>query len=173
MGADRWSAKAHADSGQRLTQVRAQDQWPYRLPLALRCAEHAAGKNPTPINYDAIPRCTYCVPEVAAVGLTESQARERAGDIVTKTVSLGAIGKATILGETSGFCKIIAAKDGPILGVHFIGPRVTELVAEAMLAVGWEAVPDEVAAMIHPHPTVTEAFGEAALALAGRALHTA
>ena len=136
-------------------------------------AEHAAGKNPTPINYDAIPRCTYCVPEVAAVGLTESQARERDDDIVTKTVSLGAIGKATILGETSGFCKIVAAKDGPILGVHFIGPRVTELVSEAMLAVGWEAVPDEVAAMIHPHPTLTESFGEAALALAGRALHTA
>jgi dihydrolipoamide dehydrogenase len=136
-------------------------------------AEHAAGKNPAPINYDAIPRCTYCVPEVAAVGLTESQARERDHEVVTKTVSLGAIGKATILGETAGFCKIVAAKDGPILGVHFIGPRVTELVAEAMLAVGWEAVPDEVAAMIHPHPTLTESFGEAALALAGRALHTA
>ena len=136
-------------------------------------AEHAAGQDPAPINYDAIPRCTYCVPEVAAVGLTEGQARERGGDIVAKTVSLGAIGKATILGETSGFCKIVGVKDGPILGVHFIGPRVTELVAEAMLAVGWEAVPEEVAAMIHPHPTVTEAFGEAALALAGRALHTA
>ena len=136
-------------------------------------AEHAAGKNPTPINYDAIPRCTYCVPEVAAVGLTEAQARERGHDVVAKSVSLGAIGKSVILGETSGFCKIVAAKDGPILGVHFIGPRVTELVAEAMLAVGWEAVPEEVAALIHPHPTLTESFGEAALALAGRALHTA
>jgi dihydrolipoamide dehydrogenase len=139
----------------------------------MQAAEHAAGQNPAPINYDAIPRCTYCVPEVAAVGLTESQARERDQDVVTKSVSLGAIGKATILGETSGFCKIVAAKDGPILGVHFIGPRVTELVAEAMLSVGWEAVPDEVAAMIHPHPTLTEVFGEANLALAGRALHTA
>jgi dihydrolipoamide dehydrogenase len=136
-------------------------------------AEHAAGKNPTPINYDAIPRCTYCVPEVAAVGLTEAQAREKGHDVVAKSVSLGAIGKSVILGETSGFCKIVAAKDGPILGVHFIGPRVTELVAEAMLAVGWEAVPEEVAALIHPHPTLTESFGEAALALAGRALHTA
>jgi dihydrolipoamide dehydrogenase len=136
-------------------------------------AEHAAGKNPTPINYDAIPRCTYCVPEVAAVGLTEAQARERGRDVVTKTVSLGAIGKAVILGETSGFCKIVAEKDGAILGVHFVGPRVTELVAEGMLAVGWEAMPEEVAALIHPHPTLTESFGEAALALAGRALHTA
>jgi len=136
-------------------------------------AEHAAGKNPAAINYDAIPRCTYCVPEVAAVGLTEAQAKERGHDVVSKTVSLGAIGKAVILGETSGFCKIVAAEEGPILGVHFIGPRVTELVAEAMLAVGWEAMPEEVAALIHPHPTLTESFGEAALALAGRALHTA
>jgi dihydrolipoamide dehydrogenase len=136
-------------------------------------AEHAAGRSPATINYDAIPRCTYCVPEVAAVGLTEAQAKERGHDVVSKTVSLGAIGKAVILGETSGFCKIVAAKDGPILGVHFIGPRVTELVAEGMLAVGWEAMPEEVAALIHPHPTLTESFGEAALALAGRALHTA
>jgi len=136
-------------------------------------AEHAAGQTPAAINYDAIPRCTYCVPEVAAVGLTEAQAKERGHDVVAKTVSLGAIGKAVILGETSGFCKIVAVKDGPILGVHFIGPRVTELVAEAMLAVGWEAMPEEVAALIHPHPTLTESFGEAALALAGRALHTA
>src|SRR6266542_652600 len=139
----------------------------------MQAAEHAAGQTPAPINYDAIPRCTYCVPELAAVGLTESQARERGHELVTKSVSLGAIGKATILGETSGFCKIVAAKDGPILGVHYIGPRVTELVAEAMLAVGWEAVPEEVAAMIHPHPTLTEVFGETNLALAGRALHTA
>jgi dihydrolipoamide dehydrogenase len=136
-------------------------------------AEHAAGKNPASIDYDAIPRCTYCVPEVAAVGLTESQARERGHDVVAKTVSLGAIGKSVILGEASGFCKIVAEKDGRILGVHFMGPRVTELVAEAMLAVGWEAMPEEVAALIHPHPTLTESFGEAALALAGRALHTA
>ena len=135
-------------------------------------AEAAAGKNPTAINYDAIPRCTYCVPEVAAVGLTEAQAKERGHDVVTKTVSLGAIGKAVILGE-GGFCKIVAAKDGPILGVHYIGPRVTELVAEAMLTVGWEAVPEDVAALIHPHPTLSESFGETALALAGRALHTA
>jgi dihydrolipoamide dehydrogenase len=139
----------------------------------IAAAEHASGKNPAPINYDAIPRCTYCVPEVAAVGLTEAQARERAGDVVTSKVSLGAIGKAAILGDPTGFCKIVAAKDGAILGVHFVGPRVTELVAEAMLAVGWEAMPEEVAALIHPHPTLTESFGEAAMSLAGRALHSA
>ena len=138
----------------------------------IAAAEHAAGKSPAPIDYDAVPRCTYCTPEVAAVGLTEAQARERGHDVVTSKVPLAAIGKSVILGEPTGFCKIVAAKDGAILGVHFIGPRVTELVAEAMLAVGWEAMPEEVAALIHPHPTLTESFGEAALSLAGRALHT-
>jgi dihydrolipoamide dehydrogenase len=137
----------------------------------MAAAEHAAGRRPTPIAYDAVPRCTYCHPEVAAVGLTEAQARERGHDVVTSKVSLGAIGKAAILGEPSGFCKVVAARDGALLGVHLVGPRVTELVAEAMLAVGWEALPEEVAALIHPHPTLTESFGEAALALAGRALH--
>jgi dihydrolipoamide dehydrogenase len=136
-------------------------------------AEHAAGKRPAPVNYDAVPRATYCAPEVAAVGLTEARAREQGHDVVTKVVNYAGIGKATILGEPAGFCKVVAAKGGPILGVHYIGPRVTELVAEAMLAVGWEAVPEEVAALIHPHPTLSESFGEAALALAGKALHTA
>lgn len=138
----------------------------------MSAAEEAAGKAPTPIDYDAIPRCTYSVPEVAAVGLTEPQARERGRDVVTKTVAFAGIGKAAILGESAGFCKIVAEKGGPILGVHYVGPRVTELVAEAMLAVGWEAIPEEVALLIHPHPTLSESTGEAALALAGRALHT-
>lgn len=136
-------------------------------------AEQAGGKRPMPVNYHAIPRCTYCVPEVAAVGLTTPEARERGADVVTKNVAFSGIGKAAILGDTTGFCKIVADRGGEILGVHFIGPRVTELVAEAMLAVGWEAVPEEVAALIHPHPTLTESMGEAALALSGKALHTA
>ncbi|MBI4728937.1 MAG: dihydrolipoyl dehydrogenase [Acidobacteria bacterium] len=135
-------------------------------------AEHAAGRPVRPIDYDAIPRCTYSTPEVAAVGLTEAQARERGHDVVAKTVGFAGIGKAAALGETGGFCKIVAANDGPVLGVHLVGPRVTELVAEGMLAVGWQAAPGEIAALIHPHPTLSEAFGETALALAGRALHT-
>lgn len=139
----------------------------------IAAATKAAGGNPPPLNYDAVPRCTYCVPEVAAVGLTEAQARERGHDVATKTVSFAGIGKAAILGSAGGFCKIVAERDGAILGVHYVGPRVTELVAEAMLAVGWEAMPEEVASLIHPHPTLTESTGEAALALAGRALHTA
>jgi dihydrolipoamide dehydrogenase len=135
-------------------------------------AEQLAGLNPTSIDYDAVPRATYSSPEVAGVGLTEAQARERDHDVVTKTVQLTGIGKAVILG-TTGFCKVVAEKGGRILGVHYIGARVTELVAEAMLAVGWEAMPEEVAQFIHPHPTLTESFGEAVLALSGRALHTA
>lgn len=135
-------------------------------------AEQIAGQDPAPINYDAIPRATYCTPEVGAVGLTEAQARERGHDVVTTKVNLAGIGKATILGETGGFCKVVAVKDGPILGAHFIGVHVTELIAEAMLAVGWEALADEVGQLIHPHPSLSEVFGEAALALSGRALHT-
>jgi dihydrolipoamide dehydrogenase len=136
-------------------------------------AELLAGQRAPAINYDAIPRATYCTPEVGAVGLTEAQARERGADVVTSRVPYSAIGKASILGESGGFCKIVADKGGAVLGAHFVGPRVTELVAEAMLAVGWEAMPDEIAQLIHPHPTLSESFGEAALALAGRALHTA
>lgn len=133
-------------------------------------AEHLAGMNPTPIDYNAVPRATYSAPEVAAVGMTEAQARERGFDVVTRKVNLAAIAKANILG-TSGFCKVVAEKGGRVLGVHYIGARVTELVAEAMLAVGWEAMPEEIAQLIHPHPTLSESFGEASLALSGRALH--
>lgn len=135
--------------------------------------ETIAGLEPAAINYDAIPRATYCVPEVGAVGLTEAQATERGYEVVTQKVNLSAIGKAVILGETGGFCKLVAEKEGPLLGAHFIGARVTELVAEAMIAIGWEAMPEEIAALIHPHPSLSESFGEAALALSGRALHTA
>ena len=134
-------------------------------------AEQLAGHKTAPVDYNAVPRATYSSPEVAAVGMTEAQAREKGFDVVTKTVQMAGIGKAVIL-QTSGFCKIVAEKDGRVLGVHFIGARVTELVAEAMLAVGWEAMPEEIAALIHPHPTLSESFGETALSLSGRALHT-
>jgi dihydrolipoamide dehydrogenase len=135
-------------------------------------AEILAGQSPPPINYDAIPRATYSTPEVGAVGLTESQARERGHEVRTTKVALSAIGKAAILGEPGGFCKLVASADGELLGAHFIGARVTELIAEAMLAVGWEAMPEEIAQLIHPHPSLSEVFGEANLTMAGRALHT-
>ncbi|MFP5224932.1 MAG: dihydrolipoyl dehydrogenase [Actinomycetota bacterium] len=134
-------------------------------------AERIAGQSPRPIDYDAIPRATYSMPEVGAVGLTELQAKEAGYEVETHSVPMQAIGKATILGSNIGFCKVVSEKGGRILGVHFVGARVTELVAEAMLAVGWEARPDEVGQLIHPHPSLSEIFGETALTIAGRALH--
>ena len=139
----------------------------------LAVAERSAGIDVPDIDYVNIPKVTYCAPEMASVGLTESAAREQGRDIVTEKLDFRAIGKANIVGE-GGFVKIVAeAGDGPVLGVHMIGPHVTDLVAEAMLVTNWEAVPSEVAALIHPHPTLSEGLGEAHMALAGRSLHTA
>lgn len=136
-------------------------------------AERIAGGNPAVIDYRMIPRVTYCDPEIASVGWTEAEALAQGRDIVTTTLDLRAIGKANIVAE-GGSVKVVAeAGDGPILGVHMIGPHVTDLIAEAMLATSWEASPSEVATLIHPHPSLSEGFGEAALALAGRALHSA
>ena len=136
-------------------------------------AERIAGLPVPPIDYVQIPRVTYSSPEIASVGLTEVQAREAGRDIVVEKLDLRAIGKANIVGE-GGFVKVIAeAGDGPVLGVHMIGPHVTDLIAEAMLITSWEASPSDVAAHIHPHPTLSEGLGESMLALAGKALHTA
>ena len=136
-------------------------------------AERTAGIGVPQIDYVNIPKVTYCTPEMASVGLTEAAAREQGREIVTEKLDFRAIGKANIVGE-GGFVKLVAeAGDGPVLGVHMIGPHVTDLVAEAMLITNWEAVPSEVAALIHPHPTLSEGLGEAHLALAGRSLHTA
>ena len=109
---------------------------------------------------------------VAAVAQSRAQAREAGRDVVIEKLDLRAIGKANIVGE-GGSVKVVAeAGDGPVLGVHMIGPHVTDLIAEAMLITSWEASPSDVAAHIHPHPTLSEGVGEAMLALAGRALHT-
>ena len=136
-------------------------------------AERIAGMEVADIDYVNIPRVTYCSPEIASVGLTEAQAVERGHQIVTEKLDFRAIGKANIVGE-GGFVKVVADADGgPVLGIHMIGPHVTDLIAEAMLITNWEAVPSEVAALIHPHPTLSEAVGEAHLALVGKPLHTA
>ena len=136
-------------------------------------AERIAGVEVPEIDYVNIPRVTYCSPEIASVGLTEAQAVERGHQTVTEKLDFRGIGKANIVGE-GGFVKVVADADGgAVLGIHMIGPHVTDLVAEAMLITNWEAVPDEVAALIHPHPTLSEAIGEAHLALVGKALHTA
>jgi dihydrolipoamide dehydrogenase len=134
-------------------------------------AERIAGQEVPELDYAGVPRVTFSSPEISSVGLTEAQARERGHDVITDTFNMQGLGKANILGE-GGSCKVVAEKDGPVLGVHLIGPHVTDLVAEAMLITNWEALPAEVAALIHPHPTMSEAIGEAHLHVAGKPLHT-
>ena len=134
-------------------------------------AEEIAGLSPAPVVDSGIPRVTYCDPEIASVGLTEAQARERHGDAVqTYEYNLGGNGKSQIL-RTQGFVKLVRVADGPVVGVHMIGARMGEQVGEAQLVVNWEAFPEDVAPLIHAHPTQNEALGEAHLALAGKPLH--
>lgn len=146
-------------------------------------AEQIAGlDDPALVDYLGVPRCTYSTPEMASVGLTEAQAQAAGYDVEVAKFPWAASGKATILGEPHGFVKAVSAKagraggpgaGGKVLGVHMVGPRVTELVAEAQLIVNWEAYPTEVAALVHPHPTLSEALGETMLHLAGKQLHGA
>lgn len=133
-------------------------------------AEEIAGLDPRPINYDGVPRVTYSDPEVASVGLTTAQAKERGHDVIELTYDLAGNGKAQILG-TAGSIKLVSEKDGPVLGIHMVGARVGELLAEAQLIFNWEASANDVAALIHAHPTLSEAMGEAHMALAGKPLH--
>jgi len=136
-------------------------------------AEDIAGLNPVPIDESGIPRVTYCEPEVASVGITEAQAKERLGTdrVETYEYNLGGNGKSQIL-ATAGFIKLVREKDGPLVGIHMVGARVGELIGEAQLIVNWEAFPEEVASLVHAHPTQNEAMGEAHLALAGKPLHS-
>ncbi|HEY7437894.1 MAG TPA: dihydrolipoyl dehydrogenase [Acidimicrobiia bacterium] len=124
-----------------------------------------------PVDYDKVPWGIYCHPEVAFAGLTEAVARERGYDVVTSVERFGGNPRALIIGEPEGLVKIVAERDGPVLGVHIAGPWATELLTEGYLAVNWEATPADIGALIHPHPTLSELFGEAALALTGRSLH--
>lgn len=133
-------------------------------------AEEIAGLNPRPINYDGVPRVTYSEPEVASVGLTTAIAKARGYDVVELSYDLAGNGKANIL-KTAGSIKLVAQKDGPVLGIHMVGSRVGELLAEAQLIYNWEATAADVAPLIHAHPTLSEALGEAHLALAGKPLH--
>jgi dihydrolipoamide dehydrogenase len=134
-------------------------------------AERLAELNPTPIDYDGVPRVTYCDPEVASVGITSAQAAERGIEVDEVNYNLGGNGKSVIL-QTQGNAKVIAVKGGgPVLGIHLVGARAGELIAEGQLIYNWEAFPVDVAKLIHPHPTQSEAIGEAHLALAGKPLH--
>ncbi len=135
-------------------------------------AEEIAGLRPAPIDEMGIPRVTYCEPEIGSIGLTEAQAKEKfgAGSVETYEYNLGGNGKSQIL-ATAGFVKLVRTKDGPVVGVHMIGARIGEQIGEAQLIYNWEALPSEVAQLIHAHPTQNEALGEAHLALAGKPLH--
>jgi dihydrolipoamide dehydrogenase len=135
-------------------------------------AEEIAGLNPAVIDENGIPRVTYSDPEIASVGLTEARAKETYGadKISTYNYNLGGNGKSQIL-KTQGFVKLVRVADGPVVGVHMVGARMGELVGEAQLIYNWEAFPEEVAQLVHAHPTQSEALGEAHLALAGKPLH--
>jgi dihydrolipoamide dehydrogenase len=133
-------------------------------------AEDLAGLDPRPVDYVNVPRVTYSDPEVASVGMTKKQAEEAGYDVVTTTFDWAGIGRAAIL-ATAGATTLVAAKDGPVLGVHIVGKHAGELIAEAQLITNWEAYADDVAQLVHPHPTLSESLGEAHLALAGKPLH--
>lgn len=129
------------------------------------------GEHPAPVDYSRVPWVVYAHPELAWVGLTEAAAVQAGHAVEVRRYRFAGNGRAMILGDTDGLVKVVAAKDGPILGVHLVGPWASELLAENQLAVNWQALPEEVAAFVHPHPSLSEAVGEAMLAFSGRALH--
>ncbi len=134
--------------------------------------EDVAGRSPSPINYDRVPSCTYCAPEIGSIGLTEQQARERGHEVAVGTFPFSAVARARIENDTAGFVKVVAEKRyDEVLGVHIIGPHATELIAEAAAVLELEGTAQALFHAIHAHPTLSEAVGEAALAAHGRAIH--
>ncbi|MBT2511216.1 dihydrolipoyl dehydrogenase [Streptomyces sp. ISL-98] len=136
----------------------------------LLVAETLAGLASPPVDYAAVPRVTYSSPQTASVGLSEAQARGRDHDVVVNTMPLTAVAKGMVHGQ-GGVVKVVAERGGQVLGVHLVGPNVSEMIAESQLIVGWDAEPSDVARHIHAHPTLSEAVGETFLTLAGRGLH--
>ncbi|MDQ0269376.1 dihydrolipoyl dehydrogenase [Cytobacillus purgationiresistens] len=138
----------------------------------IHAVEHISNENPSPIDYDLVSKCIYSSPEAASVGITEDQAKEQGHKVKIGKFSFRAIGKALVFGESDGFVKIVADEEtDDILGVHMIGPHVTDMISEAGLAKVLDATPWEIGHTIHPHPTLSEAIGEAALAVDGKAIH--
>jgi dihydrolipoamide dehydrogenase len=137
----------------------------------IKVAEHLAGKNPVPVDYKNIPHIIYCQPEVASVGITEDKAKELGLEVNTARYPFAANARSLMLGGGQGFVKTIAEKGGAVIGVHAVGARVSDIITEAQLATSWEAFPDELAELIHPHPTLSEGIGETFLDLAGKPLH--
>ncbi len=143
---------------------------------AIVAVQHILGEDPLPVDYGNVPWAIYCHPEVAFAGVSEQAARDAGRDIVVSKHRFASSSRAMIIGETEGLVKVIAekardGKAGKLLGVHMAGPWVTEQLAEGWLAVNWEATPADMAPFIHPHPTLSETFGEAVLTLTGRGLH--
>jgi dihydrolipoyl dehydrogenase len=138
----------------------------------LLVAETLSGTHPGPVDYAAVPRVTYSSPQTAAVGLSEAEARARGAEVAVNTMPLTAVAKGMVHGR-GGIVKVVAEHGGAarVLGVHLVGPHVSEMIAESQLIVGWDAAPEDVARHLHPHPTLSEAVGEAFLTLAGRGLH--
>jgi dihydrolipoamide dehydrogenase len=132
---------------------------------------HIATGKSAPVNYEAIPRVTYTHPEVAEVGMTADQAEEAGIEVETTKHAFNGVGRAIIIGQNQGFAKVVARKDGPIIGASVVGPQAGEMIHELMYSVGWEALPSEAAAFIHAHPTLSEAVGETLMSAAGRSLH--
>ena len=138
----------------------------------LVAAETIAGVETVTLDYEMLPRCTYCQPQVASFGLTEAQATERGHQVKVGRFPFQANGKALGLGDYEGFVKIVAdAASGEILGAHLVGPEVTELLPELVLARHWELTPEEIARTVHAHPTLSEALMEAAHGVFGKAIH--
>lgn len=144
--------------------------------MAIVAVKDMLGEDAVPVDYTKVPWCIYCHPEVAFVGLTEEAALSAGYEVVVKKDPLGGNSRARILGETDGLVKVVAERNpdghpGRVLGVHMVGPWVTEQLGQAYLSVNWEAAPEEIAQFIQPHPTLSEAFGETMLAITGRGLH--
>ncbi len=138
---------------------------------AIAAVTHIATGTAAPVDYRAIPRVTYTHPEVAEVGLTEALAAEEGIEVDVTKHAFNGVGRAIITGQNQGFAKVIAERDGPIVGAVVVGPSAGELIHELMYSVGWEALPAEAAAFIHAHPSLSEAVGETLLAAAGHGLH--
>lgn len=138
----------------------------------ITCIEHIAGKAPHPVNYNNIPGCTYCQPQVGSVGLTEKQARENGYDVAVGRFPFRPLGKAVAVGETEGFVKLVVDKKyGEILGAHILGSEATDLIAELVAARALESTVHHLAKIVHAHPTFTEAVMEAAADALGEAIH--
>ncbi len=138
---------------------------------AIAAVTFIATGTPAPVDYRAVPLVVYTHPEMAEVGLTEEKARESGFEVETTSHGLTGVGRAKIIGQNRGLVKLVVQKDGPILGASVVGPQAGEMIHELMYAVGWEALPEEAAAFIHAHPTLSEAIGETLLTATGRSLH--